>query len=237
MSPVALQEYGVTLELPRALLALEAGYPDPPPAPDAQVVEALRGAAVVLMVGAFERYLRAVVAEHLDRLSGDPPPVNFAGLPVKLRVESVFSGMYHALSGPRYGEPGTKEDRLADVVRAADRVSRGALNVTALSETKGNADSSRLQEMLKSLAIQDPFDAIRPDFEARWGKPEAERFVRDKLDDIVSRRHSVAHKADALNLTRVDLTDALRFMNVLGEVLDGVLTRHVDGIVQANPGP
>jgi hypothetical protein len=231
MAPAALEEFGETLELPRALLNLEATYDDPPAEPDAPTVAALRGGVVVLLVAAFERFLRAVVGEHLERLGGDPRPIPFDDLPAKLRVESVFMGLSHAMSGPVYGEPGKKEDRLPEVLLTAERVHMGSLNIAAMVETRGNADSNQVRSMLKSAAIEDPFETIRPIFEVEWGGAVAERFVRDTLDFIVNRRHLVVHRADVLNITRIDLEDSLRFLRALAAAIEASLDGHVGGIL------
>ena len=45
-------------------------------------------------------------------------------------------------------------------------------------------------------------------------------FVGDKLDEIVQRRHRVAHRADALAISRHDLKEGGRFLSLLAEVLD-----------------
>ncbi len=58
-------------------------------------------------------------------------------------------------------------------------------------------------------------------------KPEAQSFVEDKLQEIVNRRHVVAHTADALKITRGNLKESLRFLEILAEVLDAELDNHI----------
>lgn len=47
------------------------------------------------------------------------------------------------------------------------------------------------------------------------GKPVAHTFVSDKLDEIVRRRRSVAHTASALDVSRADIRESVRFLRTL----------------------
>src|SRR5260370_3537304 len=71
-----------SLGLAESLLNLESQYSDPPNIYDQQTVEGLRGGAVILMVAAFEYFLKSAIVEHLNKLI-QPTKVPFSKLPNK----------------------------------------------------------------------------------------------------------------------------------------------------------
>ena len=103
----------------------------------------------------------------------------------------------------------------------------GRLDPEAFSATYGNPNGDTVTQLLKRLGIADPLRSIRPIFDRHWKKLECETFLKDKLDEIVNRRHRVAHSADALNIGRRDLRESLRFLRVLGKALDDATHRQV----------
>ena len=129
--------------------------------------------------------------------------------------------------GPRYGARGGKPARISDVVDAATIIAARRLHPEVLGRTDGNADSKRVGEVLADLGITDPFATLRPAFDAKWNKTEAQQFVHDKLDEIVLRRHQVAHTVSVLNISRIDVCDGIRFLIALAEAIDSLLESHV----------
>lgn len=236
MPRVAVADFARALALSRELIALEAAYADPPSPAEARKVEALRGGSLVLMVAALERYLRALFAEHLGRLLGPPPLVAFGALPEKLRVASVFNGLNLAMRGPRHGRAPGKVARLPSVIQAADRVAQGLVDIDALSQTRGSPDAAQVGAMLSCLALRDPFAVVRPEFETRWGRSEATTYVADKLDEIVSKRHVVAHTATILNVSRADLASWPTFLETFAEALDVVVDNQMVAIIAGTAG-
>ncbi len=158
-------------------------------------------------------------------------PVPFEHLPEKFRLFSVWATLDNALSGPRYGLPSDRASRYPNVVVAARRVVDGIIDPAAYSETKGNPNSETVRALFKNAGIPDVFRVTRPAFDAAWSKPESSTFVSDKLDEIVARRHRVAHSADALSIVRGDLSEATRFLHALGGCLDTAMEAHVKSLV------
>ena len=68
---------------------------------------------------------------------------------------------------------------------------------------------------------------FRTEFEGRWGTPVPRTFVGDKLEEITQRRHMVAHRADALNISRTDIQESLRFLGVFGGLLYEWVMHHI----------
>lgn len=231
----ALQEFESSLGLAEQLLDLEQQYGDPPSIFDETVVRGLRGGAAVLMVAAFEEFLRAVMAEHLAKLAGNAPPVPFDDLPKAIRLHSVYGALDRAMKGARYEEPTDRIDRLSDIVRVCRQVGN-VIDPSVFAETGGNPSSRNLRELFKRVEISDIFRSIRGEFEVGWGGPQAETFIADKLDEIVNRRHVVAHRASVLNVARRDLRQGFRFLQLLARVLDLHLKDHIDTIITQKGG-
>jgi RiboL-PSP-HEPN len=227
----ALTDFETTLGQAEALIQREARFQDPPRPQSTRLVLGLRGGATVLMVAAFERFLREMFVEKLDPLTADPPPVAFDDLPDRLRISSVFNSLERATRGPLHGRPPGKLNRLPDVRRSAGLIVLGRIDADALSDTGSNPNSETVKSLFKDVDCSDVFVRIRTSFEASWGRAEAETFVPDKLDEVVNSRHRVAHRADALNISRAQLAEWPRFLRVLSETLDVELEQHVTSLL------
>ena len=164
-------------------------------------------------------------------LTTQPLRVEFSRLPPKMQENSVFGTLERAMKGPLFEEPPPRFNRLQDIDRAIRLVISGVVNPAAFSETSGNPSSKRVREMFKAIGLNDVFAIAQPRFERGWGKPETHDFVPIKLDEIVRRRHVVAHTADALALSRSDLREAVRFLKLLALVLDQELDGYVSGLM------
>ena len=90
-----------------------------------------------------------------------------------------------------------------------------------------------VKKLFSDLAIFDVFGTIKSKFEAKWGSPVAQTFIQDKLDEIVNRRHVVAHAADALNIGRQELRNSLKFLKTLAPILDYLVSNHVNQITKS----
>lgn len=228
----ALKEYLKTLKAAERLARLERRYKDPPNRRSAPTVEALRGGFTVLVVGGFERFLSESIAEHLAALATSPPPLRFVDLPESLRLTSVFEGFDLAIRGPRHQASGSsRKGRFPDVVAASRRVVNETVDVRAVSRTRGNPDAPTVRKLFVGLGVTEVFDDTRPRFDQLWARPESSSFVADKLDEIVGRRHTVAHTANALAIGRRDLGEWGPFLGTLSTVLDERLDRYTANVL------
>lgn len=227
MASTALAEFRASLRLAEELMRVERSYRNPPPLSDRKVVEALRGASAVLMVGAFELFLKSAVEEHLAKITALDPPPSLDALPDNIRVHSVYSTLELAMKGPPYGMRPEKKDRLPAITLAAQMVVSKTLNPKVFSATGGNPGPETVREICKQAGLPGVFEVVRPMFERKWGRVEARTFVPDKLEEIVNRRHAVAHTAQALNIDRAVLRESVRFLKALATVLDLSLAVHV----------
>lgn len=227
----ALAEFKKSIAMATELMKLEKAFYNPPKKADQPVVEGLRGGAAVLMVASFEAYLRRSVIEYLSDLTKQPPQVEFSKLPEKLRVNSIFYCLEAALKGPRY-EDTQKCDRLPGIKIACSRVAAEVLDPEALSSTQGNPDSRTVKKLFADIGVADVLTSLHNKFEKKWGKAVASTFIKDKLDEIVKRRHVVAHTGKALDIGRSDLNEAIKFLGILAGLLDAVMQKHLADILK-----
>ena len=219
------------MRMPASLRELEATYSDPAPRAERHEVAALKGGAVVLMVGAFEAFLRELFIEQLSRLTGRPRPVAFADLPEKLRVNSTYLALEQAMKGPPYGPSTTRADRLPSVRAACADVVADTIDPEAFSRTLGNPGPVRVKAMFVSVGIDDVFGRLKQPYEARQGHGVAHTYLHDKLKEIVDERHSVAHASSPLSVSRRDLAEWHEFIETLASLLGAELSAYVDDLI------
>ncbi|MCW3493888.1 HEPN domain-containing protein [Microbacterium sp. SSM24] len=228
----AATEYRQSSAMVASLMTLESSYQDPPPIVDRSTVEGLRGGAVVLMVGAFEHYLKQSTSELLDSLNRATPPVVFSKLPLDLQAQAVYTGLESAMKAKSWDPIKDRTARLPGVIAAAAAVHSGVLLSADIANTAGNPNPEQLRSIYKVLGYPGVFAKIKSAFDREWGGPTASTFIEDTLDTVVSRRHAVAHTASILNISRTDLNQWHGFLNALVTVLDDTLTRHVKRIAR-----
>jgi hypothetical protein len=226
----ALTGFEASLATAEELIAIEKLMANPPRKKEQVRASGLRGGAAVLMVASFEAFLKAVVIEHLTELTVHPPPVPFPALPEKMRVNSVYYCLETAMKGIPHQPKKEKIDRLPDIRTACTLVASEKIDPQVLSSTRSNPSAETVKELFGDLGVKDIFGTIYVRFQARWGKPEPVTFIRDKLDEIVLRRHRVAHTGQALDITRQQLNESLKFLRILASLLDRQLRSHVDSL-------
>lgn len=226
-SSKSFDQFLISIASAEELLNIERShYSNPPKSEHIKAVCGLRGGAAVLMVAAFENFLRQVFEECLIELSLPHVNIEFHKLPDRMQVQSIYASLEMASQGPKYQES-KKIDRLSAIERACRVILSNKINPEAFCETKSSPNSKTVGDMFKNVDISDIFVVIKPAFEKKWKKAVAHTFLPDKLDEIVQKRHVVAHTADALNLERRDLKDACRFLKILALVLNNQLQSHV----------
>jgi len=221
----AYREFIDALKQPESLLSIESRYSDPAPPPKRKAAEALRGGAAVLMVAAFENYLKDLVEEHIDELTHMPPRFKIENIP----EEMVFSNLEYLVTAATRKKKDAKVIAYNDMAKT---IVSGVMSSPSFTEAvRSNPNADKLKEMFKRLGIKECFQIIKPDFDSLWGAATADTFISDYLDSILQRRHTVAHTASALNISRQDLQESLRFIKILGEVCDTHLARHIGQIL------
>lgn len=225
----ALIKFENTLQAAEALIEMEKALDNPPKKSDQSKASGLRGGAAVLMVASFEAFLKNLIVEHLTELTVNPAPIPFNSLPEKMRISSIFNCLDSAIKGPLHKKT-AKIDRIPDIKSACAKVAAEIIDPQALSSTRSNPSSETVKDLFGDLGVPDLFGTITPKFMRKWHKAESATFVPDKLNEIVQRRHRVAHTGAALDITRSQLNESLKFLRILSSLLDAQLRDHIDGL-------
>jgi len=225
----ALKDFRNSLKLAEELMKLERNYSNPPKQNEMLAVLGLRGGASVLMVAGFEYFIRQTIEYHLSEVS--PLKISFEHLPDKMKIQNTFMSLEYAMKGKPFQPSKNKIDRLNDIDITCRRILSGTVDPEVFSNTGGNPSSKTVREMFKNLGMNDIFTSIKSNFCSKWGKPIASTYIEDKLDEIVNRRHIVAHTADALNIGRSDLRESLKFLRILAELIDKEIHKFVLAII------
>lgn len=192
----------------------------------------LRGGSAVLMVAAFEFFLRKLFEDSISRLNTSPPTIDLAKLPNKFKVKIVFDSLQNAMNGPKYGPKPDKVDRIDDVLASCRHLIGEHINPSTFSDTNSNPNSGTVKEKFKEIGLTNIFDTIKTGFESKWGTVVAATFIEGKLDEIVNVRHVVAHTADTLNITKTSQNEALKFLKILAELLEKETDKHIKHLLQ-----
>lgn len=228
----ALLQFKESLELAIALKKIERDRYPPTPRTDQQpYVKGLRGGSAVLLVAAFEFFIRKLFEENISRLNTIPPSIDFSKLPDELKVKAVFHGLKRAMDGPQFEAKPPKVDRIKNILDAGKLLITEHINPETFSETGSNPNSGTVKEKFKEIGVSDIFGVIKVDFETKWGQPVSNSFIADKLDEIVRTRHVVAHTADTLNISRKTQNESMKFIKLLAELLEKELDKHFRNLV------
>lgn len=137
-----------------------------------------------------------------------------------------FGALEAALYGPPHGPAGTKASRLLEIHNISSVVANRMLHPDAFGGTGGNPGKKAFKELLKTIDLPDIYQRLQPRFEKKWGQSVSKDFIGAKLDEIVQRRHRVAHRADALAISREELRESIKFLGALSVTLDIELGYH-----------
>lgn len=228
---LALDQFKQSLELADSLKKLERQHYKINPKLDEQpFVRGLRGGAAVLMVAAFEFYLKRLFRVAIQSLNDVPVTIQFSKLPNQLKIKAVYHGLNKAMAGPMYITKPPKIDRIDDILAACKLLISEQVDPETFSETGSNPNADKVKEKFKEIGLPDIFGVIKHDFEVKWKTPVAHDFISSKLDDIVRTRHVVAHTADTLNISRTTQNESLKFLRILAELLEKHLNKHIKSV-------
>jgi hypothetical protein len=190
----------------------------------------LRGGAAVLMVAAFEDFLKSLFETNISTLNTIPSTISIDKLPDKMKVKIVFGGIKKSMDGPMYMEKLPKHERIPDILIASKLLHSDHIDPKIFADTGSNPNSQTVKNKFKEIGIPDIFLLIKASFERKWGVLVADRFIMDKLDEIVRTRHKVAHTADTLNITKSSQNEALKFLKVLAELLENEMSKQIKNL-------
>lgn len=228
---VALDKFKESLELAISLRKIEREKFASPRQENQPFIMGLRGGAAVLMVAAFEFYLRRLFEENISILNTSPPSIDLQKLPDKFKEKIVYDGLENSMKGPKYGPTTKRVDRINDILTACKHLIGEHINPATFTDTSSNPNSDTVKRKFKEIGIDDIFDKIKSEFETKWGAPVVATFIEDKLNEIVNVRHVVAHTADTLNITKTSQNDGLKFLKILAELLEKEIDKHIKALL------
>ena len=185
---------------------------------------------MVLMVAAFENYLKEVTDERLQDLISHSK-YRWTKLPENL----VYHNHFHTLDVSIYGPFKSKKhsDKIIGFDNAAQLIVSKQINSQVFCEVaRSNPNSERVNELFVSLGFKNLFPRIKVEFDQKWGSPTLPKFIEENLDSILKRRHEVAHTANVMNISGHDLEEYLRFLNLLAGLCDKALFTHIKDILK-----
>lgn len=225
MTSQAYQDFDSALKMVDELLAIEDSYGSPLPSSKQKSVAGLRGGASVLMVAAFENFLKSMVEEHLFDMSHVPVKFDLQRVPDVMRLNNIEQVIR------KIEIDGKNKDRLTKInlyAIASQVITEGNIISDGFSKTtRGNPAPDRIKELFSSVGVSDFFRTVKNDFENEWKSSVAHTFIEDTLAHIVNRRHQVAHTASVLSIARADLDEALKFLRVFALICDRTLENHI----------
>lgn len=230
---LAYHEFRKSLNIVEELLKIEGTYSQPPSPAEMNAVLGLKGGASVLMVGAFEYYLRKVFEEHLSELKKYSWIVPLSNLHSTIQETNVFNSLHQALNPPPHLKKARKFQEIPEITRVCVQVASGNIIPSAFSNTRNNPTPNIVAELFNNVGIKKIFKKVEKNFVSRWGSPISDDFIPDKLDEIVQRRHKIAH-GQILNVTRQDLLDSVKFLDDLSFALDNTLGLYVTSLILMN---
>lgn len=226
----AFREYESSLGRAAALRKIETKhYRDPPPPAERGAVEALRGGATVLMTAALERYLREAIEEYVGAVAVAAGDTRHPKLPQKLVDCNDLNFVDWLIRSNRI----KKAQKLSEIRRVYKEVSDGKFVPESFSRLRANPGPQTVKELFRGLGIEDAFGEIEGRFGRHYKAPFSAGFVAAKLNSIVERRNDVAHEGAALNISRSDICEWLRFLSCFAKATDNALREHTRSILSA----
>ena len=204
---------------------------DPSNPSDRPLVLGLRCGAAVMMVAAFERFLREVFKDYVSFLDCNPPMNWSSPLPESIRLWNIYENL-RLVAGHHLN---TKRKQLIaemqPVRNLCDKLSKDIIVADAFSSMKSNPTSTTLRMMFQKLGVDNIFQEIHAEFASIYHPIPLRLFIETELDRIVKRRHDAAHTADATQFTGTDLVNDLQIMKSLAKAIDSKLKQTVDEII------
>ena len=228
------RDFEKSLKRAEKLRLIEKGrYKDPPPAQQIIAVEALRGGAVVLMVAAFERYLRGAFEEYTEEISRRAKTTGHAKLDVALVERNDFNFINWVIRDSRQ----KRSVKIVELRRVAKRIAEKHFIPELFSRTRANPGPDTVKELFRDFGVPDAFDPIETNLATHHPRPFSKGFARDQLEAIIGWRNDVAHGGGALGIARTDLEGWVIFMGALGRAVDNTLRDRTLAVAGALKAP
>jgi len=229
---LALREFQLSIDIVNTLIKRERALQARHSKRTYKEAQGLRGGAMVLMVAAFENYLKEVTDERLENLTTHSR-YRWNKLPTDLKFHNHYHTLYDSVHGASKGK--SKVDKMQNFLKASNIIVNNQVNSIVFCEVaRSNPDSSRVNDLFESIGISHFFQNNKQIFDQRWGSPTIPSYIEEKLDLILKQRHEVAHTANVMNISGQDLEEDMKFLIVLTNICDETIYNHIKTILTRN---
>lgn len=207
---------------------------------DVALVEAAAAGCIVLMVGAFEQYLKDIGNKALDHYQLARPLVRRSQLPEKLQVAILSANLTAASQARRFGVKRSDADRIRDLDAVANRVADDEVWGEHAIDTQSNPSPDTIREILDLCGVDSVWPRLNKEFQLRWNVARAHDASlksipspENELRSILTWRNMIAHTSTLPNVGFQQLTESSYFFRAVAESIDVVLARHTYGQVRS----
>ncbi len=199
------------------ILKLESKLPDPPAGSSLIKANALRASAIILLVSAFEFYLKAVFTEFADRvnfvLANEETPI-----PSDLQDSNGLSFIQYInnFKGPR-------SDRLAALRSASSMIASSSLYADAFGDTRASPKPDTVKGMFESIGATNVWPTIALNFTAAGHTTYNEYTITQTLLFVCNTRNEAVHAGLAVSISRAQLHQYVIFFDALALSVDQFL--------------
>ena len=184
------------------------------------LVETFRQSVVILPIAFFEDFLRTLVEQYIDKLNSSNPRVKWENLPVSLRKAHIFNtavtmrkksldGNDDIYQSACLGELKAVFEKIVSPIVTPDRY---LIVAESFTHTNSNPSSDTVRNMFKIIGINNIFEKLSTSLIVLDPAYTEADSVKRKLDEIVEKRHGVAHGRPASSITREELIQNLVFL-------------------------
>lgn len=199
------------------------------------ITNGVRGGALMLLVGAFEKYIKDSIKESIQKIKIAEPKILLRNLPKEMQIQNMYNTLNIAINGKSFEKVKKNNvDRFPIIIEAGKIVYKMEINSEAFTDLGSNPNSGKINTMYKHLGLMDIFSVIKDEFSDQYDlvpEKNVSEFIRDKLDGIVIKRHRIAHTANANDITTEDILGYSKFLRTLISSLDKIIIDYIDAVI------
>lgn len=200
--------------------------------------QALRGAAVVFIVASFEAFLKEMFQEQLEKLASSKIKMHLQKLNEKLVLQNFVRALDLAQNGNPWDVKRKRGKKIIDIVDACKQVALEKISPGAYPNTGGNPCAKSINDMFSSIGIENVFAEVAKRFSSRKNqKRKDENMIRAEIDDVINKRHSVAHTANLEQTSKQDIVRYIELFRRVGGILEKILENFVANQIAAGAIP
>ncbi len=220
---IAYNEFLESLEIVKALIKLDT-YKEPPPKKDRNYVYGLRGGSIVLIVASFNEFLNNLSNVYLSVIKKYKSIIDFSKLPPDLIITNVNKTL-------KQFKMKKNINNLTNIKNSCRSIINDEINPAIFKLQSSNPNPIHIINLFKEIGFKDIFKHITKRFQRRWKKIVSTNIIKELLSGIIDKRNNVAHKVSmASQITKIDLNDAINYLQILAWLLDSTYRKQINSI-------